>query len=158
MSLSKTVYNEFYQALKYLEHTKQVASVKKTDFNIVTEDEYNCIQVVLGEDVRTEYSPELFQHSLSIYADLHVRYIEEFADPDNNIDDVMLDVRELVERTILQSNNLSLDFIFDIKFIGQSAPDYNEPGAEYKSSTRLEFLITYDAPRQLACEQRKSQI
>lgn len=140
---TKTVFNAFFNALSTLEtNSSIVQKVKKTDAETVSEDEYPCIEVVLGSDIRNEYTTTEYAHDLTIYTDIHIKSL------DQSIDDLMLDVRSLIQTQILNNQTLGLDFVFRAIFIGQSDPSYNQDSADRASSTRLEFLIKYQVPHE----------
>lgn len=148
MSVTKQVFNAFYDQLSILQHNGSlVKKVKKTNAEIVDQDEYPCIEVLIGQDTRSEHTSLLFEHDLTVYTDIHIKYIDEYRSDSNSIDDEMLEIRDLIESAVITPENLNLDFVFLVKLIGQSQPIYNEPGAEFASSTRLEFLINYEVKR-----------
>lgn len=142
MSKPKAIYNAFYERIKTLEANALVKKVIKTGIEPIAIEDYNAIEVSIGSDQRTELDFEQYEHNLQITADIHVKAAN------TELDDLMLDVRELIETAIF-SESLGLDYIFRINFISQSDPLYNEAnGTDYRSATRLEFMIQYLTPRE----------
>ena len=135
MHKTRQIFEAFYNALKALESNALIAQVVKTNIDSVAQ--FPTVSVSLGDDSRDEFTKESNEFRLTLYTDLYIREIEK------NIDTSMLDVRELIEQTIYDSDLLGLDYIFEIDFISQSQPSYNGEGLEYSSETRLEWQIRY---------------
>ena len=91
----------------------------------------------MGQDVREEFSKEMYEHSLTLYTDIYVRTGK------NSLDDQVLDIREQIEIKVLECQKLNLDYVFKIEFQNMSAPDYNGEGVDYSSKVRLEWLVIY---------------
>ena len=140
---TKTIFNEFYNRLKTLESTSVITTVTKTGVDAITEGDYPAVEVVIGSDNREELDKLQYEHALAIYTDIHVTSLQK------DIDEKMLDIRELVEDQIFASNNLGLAEVFNIKFIGQSEPSYNQPATEYASMARLEWQVIFFTEREI---------
>lgn len=135
MHKTKQIFEAFYDRVKLLESSAEIAQVTKTNIDSVAL--FPTVSVSLGDDSREEFTKDQNEYSLTLFTDLYIR------DTEKNIDSSMLDIRELVETQIYTSNLLGLDYIFEIDFISQSQPSYNGEGIEYSSETRLEWLIRY---------------
>ena len=135
--LAKDIFNAFYNLLSELTANDLITTVTKTGIDAVSEDDYNAIEVKIGSDQRQDLDKNQYMHDLTINVDIHVK------DVNKNIDDITLDIRELIENKIYSVEYLALDYVFRVVFVSQSQPSYNESGIDYKSSTRLDFLISY---------------
>ena len=137
MHKSKSIYNAFYGGIATLVGNG-VAAVVKT--NIDTEQDFPQISVCLGSDTKEDYTKSDFKHSLTLYTDIYV--ISDV----NDVDDEMLDIRELIEIKVLSFEDLDLDYVFNVEFLDQGEPDYNGEGTDYGSRTRLSWLVEYTTP------------
>lgn len=139
MHKARAILNAFYAEILTLKGGLIVDVVKT---NINTEQSFPMISVTMGSDRKEEFTKELYQHELTVFTDIYVNA------NDTDIDDQMLDIRELIEIKVLSMDKLNLDYVFKIDFQGQDAPDYNGEGVDYSSRTRLEFLIEYFSEHQ----------
>lgn len=139
MHKAKAILNAFYEQISTLKGSV-ILDVVKTNIN--TEQTFPMISVTMGPDTKQEFTKELYQHELTVFTDIYVRANE------NDVDDQMLDIRELIELKVLSMDKLDLDYVFKIDFQGQDAPDYNGEGTDYSSRTRLEWLIEYFSEHQ----------
>ena len=138
MHKTRSVYNTFYKKLSLLKASSLVNDVVKT--GVDTEQEMPIISVIIGPDNPEEFTKEIYQHDLTIYTDISVRQ------SNTSLDDQTINIRELIERHVLNIGNMGLDYVFKIDFVGEDAPDYNGEGVDYSSTTRLEWLIEYHSP------------
>lgn len=143
MLKAKEIYNAFFNIVKTIVISDSVNTVKKTDIKTISDEDYNCVQVVLGADNRDELSTSLHEYKLSIYTDIHAQFIEKFSSDEISVDDITLDIRALIHTALATIPELNLDYVFRVAFVGQSQPQYNAESAEHVSSTRLEWQITY---------------
>lgn len=135
MHRAKQIFTTFFGLIEPLQNTSLVEQVVKT--NIDTEENFPMLSVSIGGDTREDWNKGSDEFNLTIFVDIFTRANSKI------IDEQMLDIREVVENTIYQNENLGLDYVFEIEFVGQSAPNYNDQGTEYSSSTRLEWRIRY---------------
>jgi len=134
MHKARAIINAFHTQLSTLKGGVIVDVVKT---NVDTEQKFPLISVSMGSDIKQDFTKELYQHDLTIFTDIYVRANS------TDLDDQMLDIRELIELKILSMQNLDLDYVFKIEFQSQDSPDYNGEGVDYSSRTRLEWLIEY---------------
>jgi len=139
MHKAKAILNAFYEQISTLKGSV-ILDVVKTNIN--TEQTFPMISVTMGPDTKQEFTKELYQHELTVFTDIYVRANE------NDVDDQMLDIREIIELKVLSMDKLDLDYVFKIDFQGQDAPDYNGEGTDYSSRTRLEWRIEYFSQHQ----------
>lgn len=134
MLKAKAILNAFYERLIFLKPA-YVSNVVKTDVD--SEQEFPLVALVMGSDIREEFTKEMYQHSLTLYTDIYVRTAKD------SLDDQTLDIREQIEIQILQNPNLDLDYVFKIELQSMDAPDYNGEGVDYSSKVRIEWLVEY---------------
>lgn len=134
MLKAKAILNAFYERLIFLKPA-YVSNVVKTDVD--SEQEFPLVALVMGSDIREEFTKEMYQHSLTLYTDIYVRTAKD------SLDDQTLDIREQIEIQLLQNPKLDLDYVFKIELQSMDAPDYNGEGVDYSSKVRIEWLVEY---------------
>jgi hypothetical protein len=89
MHKSQAVLNAFHAGIATLKDNALIKDVVKT--NVDTEQAFPLISVTMGGEAKRYYTKQQYQHDLTIFTDIYVRANNK------DLDDQMLEVRELIE-------------------------------------------------------------
>lgn len=136
MHRTKAVLTAFYNIINGLSNNPLINNVVKT--NIDSERNYPMVSVTMGADVREEYTKEMYLQRLTMYTALFVESTNK------NLDETLLDMREIIENEVYRSGKMNIDYVFrEPVLLSASAPDYNRAAVDYAGTIVLEWEIQF---------------